>query len=136
MRWNIETDLRSLKKTVEIHRLSGKSVDLVEKELILAVTAYNLVRAVMCMAARRANLSPRQLSFSNVYAVVQAVLPQLAKADDDAERRYWVDRMVSDAARFKLPKRSHRRRFPREIWGQGERFPHRKRTLGAKQEAT
>lgn len=134
LRWNIETDLRSLKKTVEIHRLSGHSVDLIEKELMIAVAAYNLVRAVMCMAARSAGLSPRQLSFSNVYAVVQAVLPRLAQARNDAERRYWVERMVSDAARFKLPKRSRQRRFPREVWGQGERFPPRKRTGSTKKE--
>jgi len=31
---------------------------MVEKELLLAIAAYNLVRAVMCMAARRANLKP------------------------------------------------------------------------------
>src|SRR5262249_48907646 len=31
LRWNIETDLRSLKRTVELHRLSSRSKDMVEK---------------------------------------------------------------------------------------------------------
>ena len=133
LRWNVETDLRSLKRTVGIHQLSGQSVGVVEKELVLAVTAYNLVRAVMCVAASRSGLTPRQLSFSSVYAVVQAILPQLAKADKGAEQEYWLERMFSNAARFKIPKRSARRSFPREVWGQGGRFPHRKRVLADKE---
>jgi hypothetical protein len=135
LRWSVETDLRSLKRTVAIHRLSGQSVDLIEKELVLAVTAYNLVRAVMCVAARRAGVTPRQLSFSSVYAVVQAILPHLAKADKDSELDYWLERMLSDAARFKIPKRSRVRSFPRQVWGQGGRFPHRKRAVSAKEQS-
>ena len=41
-----------------------------EKELLTAVAAYNLVRAVMALAARRHNLSPRQLSFTFVLNIV------------------------------------------------------------------
>lgn len=132
LRWNVETDLRSLKRTVAIHQLSGQSVAVVEKELILAVTAYNLVRAVMCMAAQKAGLKPRQLSFSNVYAVVQAVLPHLAKADTAAELDYWLERMLNHAARFKHPQRSRARSYGREVWGQGARFPARKRAAAEK----
>ncbi len=40
------------------------------KELLAAVSAYNLVRAVMCMAARRSRLDPRRLSFTQVLNVV------------------------------------------------------------------
>src|SRR5579862_6066234 len=69
-RGNIETDLRSLKRTVRLHQIAVKTVDMLEKELYLAISAYHLVRAVMCLAARRANLSPRQLSFSFVLDVV------------------------------------------------------------------
>ena len=57
-RWNIETDLRSLKRTVQLHHIRAKSPDMMEKELLIAVSAYNLVRAVMCMAARRKRLDP------------------------------------------------------------------------------
>jgi hypothetical protein len=46
-RWNIETDLRSLKRTVSLHQLTSKTPSMVEKELLMAVSAYNLVRAAM-----------------------------------------------------------------------------------------
>jgi hypothetical protein len=127
LRWNVETDLRSLKRTVELQQLSSKSVDMVEKELLLAIAAYNLVRAVMCLAARRADLSPRQLSFSFVQAVVEAALPGLDSATTEAEYQHRLDRMLRYAAQGKLPNRPCRRAYPREIWGRGGHFPTRKR---------
>ena len=127
LRWNVETDLRSLKETVGLHQLSGQSVDLVEKELLLGVAAYNLVRAVMCLAARRANLTPRQLSFSFVQKVVEAALPSLASAPNEAEYQRRKEKMLRCAAQGKLPNRSRARSYPREVWGRGGRFPTRKR---------
>jgi hypothetical protein len=129
LRWNVETDLRSLKRTVGLHQLSSKSVDMVEKELLTAIAAYNLVRAVMCLAARRANLSPRQLSFSFVQNVVEAALPGLDQAPNEAEYQRRLDRMLRYAAQGKLPQRSRRRTYAREVWGHGGHFPRRQGSL-------
>lgn len=127
LRWNVETDFRSLKRTVGLQQLSSKSVEMVEKELLLAIAAYNLVRAVMCLAARRANLAPRQLSFSFVQTVVAAALPGLDQAASDEEYQQRLDRALRFAAQGKLPQRSRVRSYPREVWGRGARFPARKR---------
>jgi hypothetical protein len=127
LRWRVETDLRSLKRTVGLHQLSSKSLDMVEKELLLAVAAYNLVRAVMCLAARRANLVPRQLSFSFVQTVVEAALPGLDRAVTDEEYHQRLERMLRYAAQGKLPIRSRERSYPREVWGRGGHFPRRQR---------
>ena len=129
LRWNVETDLRSLKRTVGLHQLSSKSLDMVEKELLLAMAAYNLVRAVMCLAARRANLTPRQLSFSFVQTLLEAALPGLDHAASEGEYQLRLDRMLRYAAQGKLPNRSRRRSYPREVWGRGGRFPTRKRII-------
>jgi hypothetical protein len=128
LRWNVETDLRSLKRTVGLQRLSSKSLDMVEKELLLAIAAYNLVRAVMCLTARRANLTPRQLSFSFVQMVVEAALPGLDNAANEEEYQCRLERMLRYAAQGKLPHRSRARSYPRQVWGQGGRFPRRQRT--------
>jgi len=45
LRWNIETDLRSLKRTVRLHHVHVKTTEMLEKELLMAIAAYNLVRA-------------------------------------------------------------------------------------------
>jgi len=127
LRWNVETDLRSLKRTVGLHQLSSKSPDMVEKELLLAMAAYNLIRAVMCLAARRANLKPRQLSFCFVQNVVEAALPGLEQAASEAAYQQRLDRMLRYAAQGKHPNRPQRRSYPREVWGRGSHFPPRKR---------
>jgi len=127
LRWNVETDLRSIKRTVELHKLTSKNKDMVEKELLLAMAAYNLVRAVMCLVARRARITPRQLSFSFVQTVVEAALPGLDGAVSEEEYQQRLERMFRYAAQGKLPNRSRRRTYPRKVWGQGSQFPKHKR---------
>ena len=77
-RWNIETDLRSLKRTARLHHMAARSPNMLEKELLMATAAYNLVRSVMCLAARKHQLGPRQLSFAMVLNVVDCAWPKLA----------------------------------------------------------
>jgi putative transposase len=129
LRWNVETDLRSLKRTLELNQLSSKSADMVEKELLLAVAAYNLVRAVMCLAAQRARIAPRQLSFSFVQAVVDAALPGLDRATTEEEYERRLERMLRYAAQGKHPRRPRTRTYSREVWGKGGQFPRRKNVI-------
>ena len=126
LRWNIETDLRSLKRTVDLQHIRSQSLAMVEKELLLAVAAYNFVRAVMFLGAQRANVTPRQLSFSLVQDAVLAALPGLDRAATEAEYAQRLERLLQTAAQARLPKRSRPRSYSREIWGRGGHFPFRK----------
>jgi hypothetical protein len=125
-RWPIETDLRSLKHTVRLQHIAAKDVDTMEKELLTAVSAYNLVRAVMCLAAKRAEVDPRQLSFSFVLSLLDCSWPRLMAAPNRAEHDREFERVLDLAARYTLPKRKKRRSYPREVWGHGSQFPRRK----------
>jgi hypothetical protein len=125
-RWNIETDLRSLKRTVRLHHINAKSADMLEKELLIAMAAYNLVRAVMCMAARRTQIDPRQLSFAGVLNVVNYAWPKLITAPTKEAHDQEFFRVLDLAAQCTLPKRPRERRFPRETWPRPTGFPHRK----------
>ena len=126
-RWNIETDLRSLKQTVHLHSLTARSVDMVAKELVLAAAAYNLVRGTMYAAARAAGIDPRQLSFSRVQDVVNACLPSLMAADSPEAYQRVLDRMLRRAAQCKLPRRPQRPSYPRAVWPRRSNFPKRKK---------
>lgn len=130
LRWNIETDLRSLKRTVRLHRLTSKSNAMVEKELWAAVAAYNLVRAVMLLAARQADLDPRQLSFSAVLYLVNGFLPRLLTCSERTARRE-TKRMIELAVDCTLPKRRRRRSYPRAVWRPGFRYPARRESDAA-----
>jgi hypothetical protein len=126
LRWNVETDLRALKRTVRLHHIHAQSVAMMEKELLLAIVAYNLVRAVMALAARKAGLSPRELSFTSIYVLLQAHWHRLLSARSDQAWQREMDRIVDYAAAYKLPKRKKQRTYPREVWSAGYRFPARK----------
>jgi hypothetical protein len=125
LRWNIETDLRSLKRTLDLHRVTSKTKDMVEKEVLLAVCAYNVVRAVMYLSASSAGLPPRQFSFSVAQDAVMAAWPYLQRAHTPAAFNDELQRLVAVVAQAKLPTRTGRRSYPREVWGKGAKFPAR-----------
>lgn len=126
-RWDIELDIRSLKQTLRMHSLSAKTPEMAEKELLLAIAGYNLVRSVQMQAARQANLEPRRLSFSRVQAVVMTALPRLATLTDATEWEAEYQRVLGWAAQGKLPNRTRPRSYPRAVWGKGATFPNHKR---------
>lgn len=122
-RWRIETDLRSLKQTVHLYRLSSHSADMMEKELLVAVMAYNLVRAIMFQAAQRAQIDPRQLSFTYACNLVLDSYPEILAARTAKQQQRKLDRMIDLVARCRLPRRTKRRSYPRAVWGRGYHFP-------------
>lgn len=97
-----------------------------EKELLVAVSAYNLVRAVICLAARRRGLDPRRLSFTQVLNVVNYAWPRLLAARSTDQHHSEFERVLDFAARSTLPHRSKPRSFPRQIWNRGFTFPTRR----------
>ena len=125
-RWCIETDLRSLKREVRLHMMNAKSKDMVDKELVLAVAAYNLTRATMNQAAAALNLDPRRLSFSLAQDTLNAFLPAYANAKTDQERQQLTQRMLRIFKQSQLPDRSGRPSTPREIWPRPCPYPKRK----------
>ena len=125
-RWRIETDLRSLQQTVRLQRISAHSADRMEKELLVAVMAYNLVRAIMFQAAQRAKIDPRQLSFPYACNIVLDGYPKALAAPSAQQQQQELERIIDLVARCRLPKRTKRRSYPRE-GGRGYRFPVRRR---------
>jgi hypothetical protein len=122
-RWNIETDLRSIKTTVRLEHICAHSVEMMEKELLVAIMAYNLVRAVMFLAAQRAGIHPRRLSFTYACNIVFASSADILQAHTPEQQQRMLDRMIDLVARCRLPNRTKRRSYPREVWPRGYRFP-------------
>lgn len=71
-RWCVELDLRSLKETMHMDILRGKSPEIVRKEIWTHLLAYNLIRKVMMQAAIVHNKNPRNLSFKLALQMVEA----------------------------------------------------------------
>jgi hypothetical protein len=80
MRWQAELDLRSLKETLHLGILRGKTPDMVRKEVWSHLLAYNLIRTVMAQAAQEHQLLPWELSFKGAVQTLLAFAPHAALA--------------------------------------------------------
>lgn len=89
------------------------------------VSAYNLVRAVMCLAAQRNRIDPRQLSFTHVLNVVDAAWAKLIAAPSKQHHDQEFFRVLDLAAQCTLPKRTKRRSYPRRLWRRPSGFGFR-----------
>ena len=125
-RWNIETDLRSLKTMLGLRQLNSTTPEMVAKEIDVAMIAYNLVRAVTCVAAQKAGLRPRQFSFTRVRNVINAFAPKIAAARNEREAQQWADTMMYYVNQAKLPQRRRKRpSYPRAVWPKPQKYPKR-----------
>jgi hypothetical protein len=126
-RWNIETDLRSLKSTLDLEQLTCTTPEMAAKELNLAMAAYNLVRAITCLAAGRSGIPPRSFSFTRIRRIIETFTPLVANAKTPQDGQRYFDQMMHYVGQAKLPKRKRKRpSYPRAVWGRGEGFPRRK----------
>ena len=75
LRWDAETNLRHLKETLGLDVLRCRSVEGVLKELAVFVLVYNLVRRVMCEAARRQEVEPGRISFVDAWRWLRHAQP-------------------------------------------------------------
>lgn len=124
-RWNIETDLRSLKEQVKLHSITAKTPDMAASELLLATTAYNLIRAVMRAAAKQTGVEPRRLSYARCSACFWAFTRSVsASCSPERFEQQWklLLRMLGQC---KLPNRN-RPSAPRAVWLKRSAFPIRK----------
>ena len=76
-RWRVETNFKHLKTTLGMDALRCESEEGVLKEATMFALAYNLVRLLMCEAAKRQGVSVERISFIDA-------LRALAHADLDA----------------------------------------------------
>jgi hypothetical protein len=72
-RWHIELDLRNIKTTLGMERLSCLRPEMAVKEIWVYLLAYNLIRLMMAQAARHTHRLPRQLSFKHTVQICIAL---------------------------------------------------------------
>ena len=131
-RWDVELDLRHVKTTLDLDILTGKSVDMVRKELWAGLLAYNLVRGLMGQAAQRAAVAPGALSFAHCWRRVVDTLRALPPHLTREAVAVTLNRLFKRLGLCRLPKRPQFRIEPRAVWGQPQPYP---RIKGSRAEA-
>ena len=84
-RWQVELDLRNIKTTLGMERLSCKTPAMAIKEIWVYLLAYNLIRLLMAQSASLADRLPRQLSFKHTLQLWTAWGQQGIGTDDEAK---------------------------------------------------
>lgn len=127
-RERIENDIRSLKYTLGMELLSGKSPAVLEKELLLGVAANNLVRAVAAFAAKRLNIEARRISFSRAVDYTRIFGNKLRNAHSTKEQESIIEQFCKALYQTKLPNRTARRLEPRKVARERSVFPLMKKS--------
>lgn len=110
-RYDVEHDIRDMKVSMGIESIRAKSDEMVQKELLSSVVAYNLVVQLRREAAKVANVPPRRLSFTGAWTTMRiCLLQQTPGSWPEWQARY--ERAVQIAASHKLPNRPGRN-YPR-----------------------
>jgi hypothetical protein len=78
-RWHAELDLRSIKQTLKMDGLRGKTPVRVRKEIWGHLRVYNLIRAARAQAALNQGVLPRQLSLQGARQTLEAFRSQLGQ---------------------------------------------------------
>ena len=117
--WNVELDIRNMKSTLEMDFIDAKSPEMVAKELILGVAAYNLVRHFMLASSKKLKLTPRDLSFAR--ALLRVNIIGTSPHEDSKVKEYYLNNLLADAKSLQLPKRKTPRvPEPRKVWPRGQ----------------
>jgi hypothetical protein len=80
-RWLAELDIRDIKSTLGMDVLRCKTPEMVHREIWTCLLAYNLIRKAIMEAARREELSPRQISFTAAMQKIAASYKSLVEHD-------------------------------------------------------
>jgi hypothetical protein len=110
-RYDVEHNIRDFKVTLRVETIRAKSEEMVFKELLCSIVAYNLLLEFRRKAAAVARVPPRRLSFTQVWNTFEiSLLRQPPAPPEEWQARY--DRALAQAARARLPNRPGRS-YPR-----------------------
>jgi hypothetical protein len=107
-RWNNELDLRSIKRTLQMHELRCKTPELVRKEIWTHILAYNLIRTIMAQAAATHGLVPRSISFKGTVQTLEAFQPVIEGANHSARRLELYQHLLDAIATHQVADRPNR----------------------------
>lgn len=118
-RWMIEVNLRSIKETMHMDILRGKTPEIVRKEIWAHLLAYNLVRKIMAQSANCHSKKPRELSFKLALQMIEA----FRQAGIFSEKNKISYAQLLTAVAYKTVGNRPRRWEPRRVKRRPKAFP-------------
>jgi hypothetical protein len=107
-RWLAELNFRSLKTTLGMDILRGKSVNVVSKEMVMHLVAYNLIRLLMWHAAAQHGKDLHRLSFAGTLHRWRTTMPLLIQHRSPTDTLRLIEALLRWIARDEVPDRPNR----------------------------
>ena len=107
-RWEIETDLRHVKTTMQMDVLRTRTPAMVRKEIWAHLLAYNLIRTLMWDAGEHRDVPPLRLSLKGAIQEMMAQWPHSASAARQRDLTALYADLLQAIATHKLPHRPNR----------------------------
>lgn len=111
-RWHVELDLRNIKTTLGMERLSCQTPAMAIKEIWVYLLAYNLIRLMMAQAALLTHRLPRQLSFKHTVQIWMAWTHHAGHIDNE-DKLYALFVLIAQQHVGERPGRSEPRALKR-----------------------
>lgn len=121
LRWNVELDLRDIKCTLEMESIDCRTPEMLEKELIVGIAAFNLVRHALILMGNAFKITYRQFSFSRFLIRLRALQgAMLSEYMSEQAKALAFNRALTDYRPLLLPVRKKKRpNEPRKVWPKG-----------------
>jgi len=121
LRWNVELDIETIKKTLNLDYVPCKSPAMVLIHLWVTLLAYNLIRGLIATAAAKHDKQPRQIGFTHACQTVLSAWMDLSTGTCRHPHQFWEHALERIAAH----KVAHRpgRIEPRVIKRRLQRYP-------------
>jgi hypothetical protein len=105
-RWQLELTLRHLKTTMGMEQLRCQSPEMVRKELLACLLAYNLIRCLMAEAVAQAGVQMAQLSFKGTVDAVRTFTVEIRAARSKKKRAQLWEELIRTIIADKVPRPS------------------------------
>jgi len=114
-RWMIELFFRNIKTTMKMEVLRCQSTDMIHKELMLFIIAYNLIRSLIWQTAIKKNIDPYRISFAGVIQAIRQFTPILPTMATKKQKQQFIEKFMEILAADIVPIPKEPRREPRTI---------------------
>lgn len=87
MRWHVELNFRDIKTIMGMDILSCRSPEMIKKEILMFLIAYNCIRSMMGQAIKEGGLTHREVSFKGSMQALQSWEPHMNQEAMTREER-------------------------------------------------
>lgn len=119
-RWQVETNIRTLKQALGMHELRCKTPPMIRQELWVNLLAYNLICGLIATAATQHHLRPRDISFTGAVQTLLAFHGCLQTQREHREE--LLERVLMAIAAHRIGNRPNRVE-PRAIKRRPSKYP-------------